>query len=462
MQTVAWTQRWLQQPDSFYSKVAPTPLHDPYFVHCNVQVAQLLGLEFGQISNDEALRCFNGQGLNAMIQPLATVYAGHQFGIFTSKLGDGRAILLGEIPGRQDKRYEIQLKGAGLTPYSRTLDGRYVLSAALKEYVISEALTGLGIPSTRALCLLGSHTEINQQNNETCALLVRVAQSHLRFGHFEYFHHRDDFSAVKTLFDFVVDQLFPELLNETAASRPLLFLETVIKRTAKLIALWQSAGFTHGVMNTDNMTLSGETLDLGPCGFMEVFDPGFTLNSADDQGRYQFDQQPDIGRWNCLALAQALLSLLPTRTIPARLLRLYRQTYQQMYLQAMREKLGWYQQHDDDMDLIISLLCVLARTKQDYSEFFRRLGRFEAGCKARDLFVPMQDLELMQAWLMRYQARLTLETVSKQERQRRMNQVNPVYVLREPVLNQLIKSVERGDFSALEQLILRLQMPYAD
>jgi len=462
MQSIAWTQKWLQQPDSFYSKVAPTPLDEPFFVHCNAQVGQLLGLDLGQIHNEEALRCFNGQTQNKKIQPLATVYAGHQFGIFTSRLGDGRAILLGEVTGSDDKHYEIQLKGAGLTPYSRTLDGRYVLSAALKEYVMGEALTGLGIPTTRALCLVGSHSEINQQNNETCALLVRVAQSHLRFGHFEYFHHRDDFGAVKTLFDFVIEQLFPELLNETPTNRPLLFLQTVIKRTAKLIALWQSAGFIHGVMNTDNMTLTGETLDLGPCGFMQVFDPNFTPNSADDQGRYQFDQQPDIGRWNCLALAQALLSLLPTSTIPAGLLRLYRQNYQQRYLQAMREKLGWYQQHVEDMDLVTSLLVVLARTKLDYSEFFRCLARFEVGSKASDLFVPMQHVEVMQAWLARYQARLTLETVSQQERQLRMNQVNPAYILRESVLNQLIKSVEQGDFSVLEQLILRLQMPYAD
>lgn len=380
MNTLPWTNFWLQRSPSFFRRVEPTPLAGPYFVHCNEQAARLLGLNAEDLGTETALRCFNGDQLLPSMQPIATVYAGHQFGIFTSRLGDGRAITLGQTQGANGETYEIQLKGAGLTPYSRTLDGRYPLGAAIREYLAGEALAALGIPCTRALCLLGSRTEIRRDRSGTAAILVRMARSHIRFGHFEYFHHRDEKDDLRELFVVVIERHFPELLDEAAEKWPLRFLETVIGRTARLIAAWQSEGFVHGVMNTDNMTLSGETLDLGPFGFMEAYDPGFSPNPTDDQRRYQYDQQPDIGRWNCLALAQAFTSLLPAPTIPASLLRLYRQTYKQHYLQAMRAKLGLQTQHPDDIVLVNSLLSALALSGADYAGFFRDLARFEPGC----------------------------------------------------------------------------------
>jgi uncharacterized protein YdiU (UPF0061 family) len=455
MNTLQWTNHWLQRSPSFYRRVDPTPLAAPYFAHCNAQAARLLGLNAEQISNDEALRCFNGDALPPGMQPIATVYAGHQFGIFTSQLGDGRAITLGETQGVNRQTYEIQLKGAGLTPYSRTLDGRYPLGAAIREYLAGEALTALGIPCTRALCLLGSGTEIRRERGETAAILVRMARSHIRFGHFEYFHHRDDIDDLRELFVFVIERHFPELLNEAAEKWPLRLLETVIERTARLVAGWQSVGFVHGVMNTDNMALSGETLDLGPFGFMEAYDPGFSPNPSDDQQRYQYDQQPDIGRWNCLALAQAFTALLSSPTIPAGLLRLYRQTYQQHYLQAMRAKLGLQTRHPGDIDLVNSLLSALARCGTDYADFFRDLARFEPG---RGLTYSAS----LQSWLDSYQDRLSLEKSPPGERRERMNRVNPCYVLRGHLLDQAVQSAGQGDFTELDRLVTLLQNPYEE
>jgi uncharacterized protein YdiU (UPF0061 family) len=455
MNTLPWTNLWLQRSPSFFRRVEPTPLAGPYFVHCNEQAARLLGLNAEDLGTETALRCFNGDQLLPGMQPIATVYAGHQFGIFTSRLGDGRAITLGQTQGANGETYEIQLKGAGLTPYSRTLDGRYPLGAAIREYLAGEALTALGIPSTRALCLLGSRTEIRRDRSETAAILVRMARSHIRFGHFEYFHHRDEIDDLRELFVFVIEQHFPELLDEAAEKWPLRFLETVIGRTARLIAAWQSAGFVHGVMNTDNMTLSGETLDLGPFGFMETYDPGFSPNPSDDQRRYPYDQQPDIGRWNCLALAQAFTSLLPAPTIPASLLRLYRQTYQQHYLQAMRVKLGLQTQHPDDIVLVNSLLSALALSGADYAGFFRDLACFKPG-HDMTYSAPLQN------WLASYQDRLSLEKASPGERRDGMNRVNPCYVLRAHLLDQVEQKAEKGDFTELERLLKLVQNPYEE
>ena len=462
MKTLFWTNAWLQRPQSFYQRVGPTPLDAPYFVHCNGQAARLLGLNAEQLSHEENLRCFNGDKLPPVMQPIATVYAGHQFGIFTSQLGDGRAISLGEVQGPGGVQYEVQLKGAGLTPYSRSLDGRYPLGSAIREYLAGEALAGLGIAGTRALCLVGSHSEVPRASGETCAILVRMAHSHIRFGHFEYFHHRDNFDELRELFAFVVERHFPELLDEPEDQRPLCFLETVVKRTARLIAQWQSVGFVHGVMNTDNMAVSGETLDLGPFGFMEAYDPAFSPNPSDDLKRYQFDQQPDIGRWNCLALAQAFTSLLSSSTVPAGLLRLYRQTNQQHYLECMREKLGLHGPDPGDTDLVSSLLSVLAHTGADYAGFFRSLARFEPEQNGRGLFDAVDFSSPLQNWLDSYRDRLSLEKTPPNERRDRMNRVNPCYVLRAHLLDKTIDCAEQGDFTELERLMTLMQNPFEE
>lgn len=462
MKSLPWTQPWLELTEAFYQEVEPTPLTSPYLAHGNRLAARLLGLTGEQLNSEATLRCFSGEKLLPAMYPIASVYAGHQFGIFTSQLGDGRAILLGRTKGADGKSYEIQLKGAGLTPYSRTLDGRYPLASAIREYLCGEALAALGVASTRGLCIIGSLTEIRSGRYETAAVLVRMAKSYLRFGHFEYFHHSDRFDELAELFAFAIEQYFPEWLNEPADKRPLLFLETVIKRTAYLIAEWQSTGFVHGVMNTDNMTISGETLDLGPFGFIEAYNPDFSPNPADDQNRYQLDQQPDIGRWNCLALAQALTSLLPSPVIPAGLLRLYRQSYQQRYLECMRAKLGLYTEHSGDIDLINSLLSMMAGSGTDYPVFFRNLADFEPNCK-RPAFLKTYPLsDPLKQWLECYRQRVQLDKLPQKERRERMNRVNPCYVLRAHLLNQAVDRAERGDFSELDRLLNLVQNPYEE
>ncbi len=461
MHTLTWHNPWLKLPEDFYQAVPPTPLTSAYLVHGNERAAALVGLRAEQLANQAARQCWNGEQLLSGMHPIATVYAGHQFGIYTSQLGDGRAILLGQAQGDNGESYEIQLKGAGLTPYSRTLDGRCPLSSAIREYLGCEALAALDIAATRALCLLGSRSEIRREHSEHAALLVRMARSHIRFGHFEYFHHRDRFDAVRELFDFTVEQVFPELLNEPAQRRPLQFLASVVERTACLVAGWQSAGFTHGVMNTDNMTISGETLDFGPFGFVETFDPAFSPNPADDQNRYQYDQQPDIGRWNCLALAQALVSLLPKKTIPAGLLRHYRQSYRQHYLQNMRAKLGLYTQQAGDGELIEALLETLYHCAADYPLFFRCLAGFEPGRRGRQwLAYTAAQPALLHNWLERYQQRLALETMPAAQRRERMNRVNPCYVLRRHLLDRVIAAAGQGNFSELRLWLALLQNPF--
>ncbi len=462
MKTLSWNNPWLQLPDCFHQSVQPVPLDNPYFAHCNPYAAQLLGLPVEQLTTETALRCFNGNGLLPGTSPIASVYAGHQFGIFTSPLGDGRAILLGEVQRENGIRYEIQLKGAGITPYSRTLDGRCPLGSAIREYLGSEALAGLGIPSTRSLCLLAGGTEIRREHISTAAILVRMARSHIRFGHFEYFHHRGDFDNVKILAGFVIEQLFPELLNEPAAQRPMRLLETIVERSARLLAGWQSAGFTHGVINTDNMTVYGDTLDFGPFGFMEAYDPEFLPNPGDDLNRYQFDQQPEIGRWNCLALAEAMSSLLPGRTIPAKLLRLYRQNYSRHFLLRMRQKLGLAAEHPDDAGLVDGLLETLRNGGIDYSVFFRRLAEFDEPGKNRELFALTKEPAVLTGWLNSYRDRLILEKTSGQERRNLMNQVNPCYVLRGHLLNKAINCAEQGDLREFHRLFTLVQKPFEE
>ncbi|MGR9052746.1 MAG: protein adenylyltransferase SelO family protein, partial [Gammaproteobacteria bacterium] len=409
MENLIDSNPWLQLPETFYRRVDPTPLAEPYFVAVNAAA----GLHRSRLTGEAALRCFNGEHFPPGVQALATVYAGHQFGIYTSELGDGRALTLGATVAANGESYEIQLKGAGLTPYSRTLDGRCPLSSAVREYLGAEALHALGIPTARGIALVSGSTRIRRDRHEhNAAILVRSARSFLRFGHFEYFHHRDDFESLTPLLDFAVECCTPELLNEAPEIRPLRFLEIMTERTAHLVALWQSAGFAHGVMNTDNMTVGGETLDLGPFGFMETYDPGFTPNPADDQNRYAYDQQPDIGRWNCLALAEALSSLLPGRKVPAGLLRHYRQSYRQHYLTQMRSKLGLMYGHESDGELINALLSKLAQTGCDYPLFFRNLADIPER-RDRTLFHP-----LLHDWLERYRQRLYLEATSAEQRKR--------------------------------------------
>ena len=295
--------------ERFAERRDPTPLPDPYPIAFNPEVAALLGLDPSEAERPEFLRLASGNARFGPVPSYATVYAGHQFGTYVTQLGDGRAFGLGEILGPGGARYEWQLKGAGLTAFSRFGDGRAVLRSTIREYLASEALHHLGIPTTRALAITGSAFPVMRETVETAAVLSRIAPSHIRFGSFEYFHYRRMHAELKILVDYTIANFYPQFAEAPEPERYALFLREVVERTARLVAQWQAVGFAHGVLNTDNMSILGLTLDYGPYGFVETFDPGFICNHSDEMGRYAFGRQPAIGLWNCRALAHALESL---------------------------------------------------------------------------------------------------------------------------------------------------------
>jgi uncharacterized protein YdiU (UPF0061 family) len=307
-ETLPWTNSFAGLSEAFYSRVKPTPFAStPKLIHFNKSAAELVGLTTSTPEDETLINMLSGRSLPTGTDPLAMLYAGHQFGHFVPQLGDGRAIMLGEVTHEHHGKWELQLKGSGLTPYSRDGDGRAVLRSTIREYLCSEAMHGLGIPTTRALAMIGTDDEVYREKIEPGAILTRMAPSHVRFGSFEVFFYRNQFEQIHQLADYVIEHHYPELKDQ--AHPYLALLENVMQRTARLIAQWQSVGFAHGVMNSDNMSILGLTLDYGPFGFMETYQPGYICNHSDHTGRYAFDQQPEIGLFNLSCLAQAMLPL---------------------------------------------------------------------------------------------------------------------------------------------------------
>ncbi len=430
--------------DRFVERRAPTPLTAPYLVAFNPLAAQLVAPGGDLQPGAALLALMAGNALPAGSKPWAAVYAGHQFGVYVPQLGDGRAITLGEVEG--DGGWEWQLKGAGVTAFSRFGDGRAVLRSTIREYLCSEAMHHLGIPTTRALGIAGSNDPVFREVPETAAVLTRIAPSHLRFGTFEYFHYRRDPDAVRVLADYAIGRFFGEL-DVASPSKYAEFLRAVVVRTARLIAKWQAVGFEHGVMNTDNMSILGLTLDYGPFGFMETYEPGWICNHSDEAGRYAFDRQPGVALWNCHALAAALSSLV-TRDEAQPALAAFEPAYRDAYLGAMRSKLGLRDAHPEDVDLILALLDLLERERLDYTTFFRGLA-FGAP--------PALD-----EWLKRYRARCSRDSSPAQERPRQMLAANPAYVLRNHLAQTAIERAQAGDFGEIERLAERLQTPYRE
>jgi len=458
--------------ESFFSKVQPTPFKLPaHLVHFNADAAALLGLDPACVAEPELVACLSGQSLPAGAEPLAMLYAGHQFGHYVPQLGDGRALMLGEITNPAGDKWELQLKGSGLTPYSRQGDGRAVLRSTIREYLCSEAMHGLGIPTTRALAMMGSDEEVYREKIEPGAMLMRLAPSHVRFGSFEVFFYRNQFEHIKTLADYVLAHHYPALAEEPNPYQAL--LKEVIKRTAQLIAQWQAVGFAHGVMNSDNMSILGLTLDYGPFGFVEAYQPGYICNHSDHEGRYAFDQQPEIGLFNLSCLAQALLPLLDD--VPdqgaewaRQALGEYQRQYVAHYAELMRAKLGLQEVMVEDQALLQGLLDLMQANRVDYTILFRRLAgiKTDGGLRfakppydsMRDLFL---DREGFDAWLGQYTARLQKENSDDAERQVRMNQVNPKYILRNYLAEVAIRKAEdERDYSEIETLFTLLQKPF--
>jgi uncharacterized protein YdiU (UPF0061 family) len=451
--------------EAFYARLAPTPLQKSHLVAFNPQAAALIDLHPQQAERPEFVRYFGGHEPLPGGEPLAMLYAGHQFGHYVPQLGDGRAILLGEVTNRQGERWELQLKGSGLTPFSRRGDGRAVLRSTVREYLCSEAMHGLGIPTTRALCMTGSDEEVYRERIERGAMLLRMAPSHVRFGSFEVFYYRSQFERLRALADYVIAHHYPHL-----AAQPNRYLELfreVTRRTAALISQWQLVGFAHGVMNTDNMSILGLTLDYGPFGFLDDYDPGFICNHSDHQGRYAFERQPRIGRWNLSCLGQALLPLFDGEPGEAAeqanaVLDEYEPHFQRHNMAGLRAKLGLSEKREEDGALIDELLALMQQSRSDYTRTFRALADFDSGEGApntplRDTFI---DRAAFDSWAARYGARLRSEGSVDSERRERMKRVNPKYILRNYLAQQAIDQAEAGDYREIEKLHTLLQRPF--
>ncbi|KQQ97462.1 hypothetical protein ASF77_05845 [Massilia sp. Leaf139] len=451
-------------PPAFYTRLMPTPLPAPYFVAASERAARLIGLDAASLAQDDFVAALTGNSLLPGSEPLAAVYSGHQFGVWAGQLGDGRAILLGDIDGPEG-RMELQLKGAGKTPYSRMGDGRAVLRSSIREFLCSEAMAALGIPTTRALSVTGSNQRVMRENIETAAVVTRMAPSFVRFGSFEHWHYRDKPDELKRLADYVIDTFYAELRG--AENPYAALLAEVTRRTARMIAGWQAVGFMHGVMNTDNMSILGLTLDYGPFGFMEAFDVNHICNHTDQGGRYSYANQVAIGHWNCYALGNALLPLIGTVEAAQQALDVYMPVFEAKLDELLHAKLGLRTFEADDRALIDGLFTVMQGSHVDFTLLFRRLGELQVDAPTdqlelrdepiRDLFI---DRPAFDEWAVRYRARLRKEASVDAERRAAMNRVNPIYVLRNYLAQQAIEQAQNGDYTGVRELLAVLEHPF--
>ncbi|MBB5325023.1 uncharacterized protein YdiU (UPF0061 family) [Anoxybacillus tepidamans] len=445
-------------PERFFTRINPTPVSAPELVVLNRSLAVLLGLNAAALESEEGAAVFAGNRIPEEAEPLAQAYAGHQFGYF-NMLGDGRAILLGEQITPQGERFDIQLKGSGRTPYSRGGDGRAALGPMLREYIISEAMHALGIPTTRSLAVVTTGEFIIRETELPGAILTRVASSHLRVGTFQYAAQSGTIEELQALADYAVQRHFPGF--ENASNRYLFLLEEVMKRQAALVAKWQLVGFVHGVMNTDNMTISGETIDYGPCAFMDTYDLTTVFSSIDTQGRYAYGNQPYIAGWNLARFAESLLPLLHDEEEKAVQLAQdaisqFPKLYHHYWLQGMRAKLGMYTEEEQDIALITDLLDMMQKHRADYTNTFRALtlGKLEG----IGLFRTTEFRE----WYERWQARLGSQQAAKDEVHQLMRSSNPAIIPRNHRVEEALEAaVERGDYSVMERLLHALSNPYA-
>ncbi|MBF4470061.1 protein adenylyltransferase SelO [Flavobacterium sp. HJJ] len=463
-----------------FSYVLPKQSSDPSLIHASEDVADLLGMSHEDVLSEDFLNVFSGNTVYTETRPYALAYAGHQFGNWAGQLGDGRAINLTEVV-YNDKSYTLQLKGAGPTPYSRTADGFAVLRSSIREYLCAEAMHYLGVPTTRSLSLMLSGDQVlrdilynGNPAYEKGAIVCRVAPSFIRFGSFELFYSRNDRVNLKLLADYTIKHHFPDIKSE-GAEKYLEFFKTVSKTTREMIVHWQRVGFVHGVMNTDNMSIHGLTIDYGPYGWLEDYDPNWTPNTTDRQNkRYRFGNQPNVALWNLYQLANALFPLINDAKPLEEILKAFSSDYETEYLSMMRNKLGFKIIKDQDAVLIESLTELLQLTETDMTIFFRNLGIILkedsdviAFDKIAEAFYNKQNLEESvldnwKIWLGHYSSRINEETLTDAERKEQMNSVNPKYVLRNYMAQLCIDDADKGDYSLLNELFELLKKPYEE
>lgn len=450
-------------PPAFYTLLQPIPVPAPYLVSGSASAAELVNLDPAEFITERFIQAFGGNRILPGSIPLAAVYSGHQFGLWAGQLGDGRAILLGDVPAADPPGcMELQLKGSGMTPYSRMGDGRAVLRSSIREFLCSEAMASLGIPTTRALSVVGSDMRVMRELPETSAIVTRMAPTFIRFGSFEHWFYNDRKDELKALADYVIERFYPDLRNAQNPYQALLV--EVTRRTAELVAQWQAVGFMHGVMNTDNMSILGITLDYGPFGFMEAFDAGHICNHSDRHGRYAYNMQPKIGQWNCFALGQALLPLIGEADDVYAALESYQSAFDIKLDGMLRAKLGLRARQSDDNDLINAMFSLMQNNHADFTLFFRRLGDLQIDNPAmdeplRDLFI---DRPAFDAWASQYRARLRQENSVDMTRRTAMHSVNPKYVLRNYLAQIAIEKAQNKDFSEVDKLLKLLEKPFDD
>jgi len=439
---------YAELPRDFYNLQNWQGFDNPLIVIENAELKKELGLE--NIEKQKLLDIFNGSLSIESLKPLSMAYSGHQFGQYVEQLGDGRGLLFGQIDSSEGS-VDIHLKGAGKTPYSRFGDGRAVLRSVIREYLCGEAMHALSIPTSRALMIIGSDEMVIREKSETAAMLIRTAKTHIRFGNFEYFHYNKKPEHVKVLVDFCIDN-YPTYFSRTKNIYEE-FFRTIVKQTAIMIAQWQACGFNHGVMNTDNMSILGETFDYGPYGFMEDYLPAYVCNHSDHQGRYAFKNQPYIGLWNCSALGHALSSLISDEA-QGEILQTYEEIFQSTLAKLFREKLGLKQDQSEDAALIQGLLDIMESEKLDYTNTFRNLTQ-----ALTKKITPELDSDVAKSWIISYQERQTKEGLSVNKKAISMNQVNPKFILRNYMAQEAINAAENNDFSMIETLISILTKP---
>ena len=454
---LAWSHRFASLGEDFFTPLAPTPLPAPYWVAHSASAAQALGLDPAHWRSDETLQALTGNRPLAGGYALASVYSGHQFGQWAGQLGDGRAILLGETGG-----WELQLKGAGPTPYSRMGDGRAVLRSSIREFLASEAMHALGIPTSRALCVTGSDAPVRRETMETAAVVTRMAPSFIRFGHFEHFCHHGLHAQLRVLADFVIDHFYPACRSDTRfGSNPYVaLLAAVTERTAQLVAQWQALGFCHGVMNTDNMSILGLTIDYGPFQFMDAYDPAHICNHSDHQGRYAFYKQPNVAYWNLFCLGQALMPLIQEQDQAIAALETYKELYPQAFAQRMGAKLGIAHVQAEHLPLIEGILKLLAADRVDFTIFWRRLSvwaqtQHPENHTVRDLFLNRDGFD---AWMLSFQEHTSDEKYGFNADL--MLKTNPIYVLRNHLGELAIQAAREKNFAPVNDLLKVLQSPY--
>ena len=437
--------------DDFHTRQNWEGFDNPFVVIENTELKNELGIN--NLGDQQLLNIFNGTEKMESLKPLSMVYSGHQFGQYVEQLGDGRGLLLGQISSNSGL-IDIHLKGAGKTPYSRFGDGRAVLRSVIREYLCGEAMHALSIPTSRALMIVGSDEMVIREKSESAAMLARTAKTHIRFGSFEYFHYNNQPENVKALADFCIDQ-YPAYFSSTPTAYED-FFRVIVARTASMIAQWQACGFNHGVMNTDNMSILGETFDYGPYGFMEDYLPSYVCNHSDHQGRYAFKNQPYIGLWNCSALGHALSSLI-SEEAQGEILQTYEEIFQSTLAELFRKKVGLELEESEDATLIQGLLDIMESEKLDYTNTFRNLTQ-----ALTNKTTPELDSDIAKSWIVSFQERHTKEDLSVDKKLTSMNQVNPKFILRNYMAQEAIDAAEDSNFSKLETLIVVLTQPFEE